>query len=138
MPFIGAAGELKTKPTQHSVNELRRIGIHPDIVVARSREGLSPDIRDKIALFADVEPTAVISNRDVPDVYLVPAALQAEGLDELVRAKLGLPQQEADLTEWNELTERIARREGRARSADERRPLRCRACRRLEHPAVEA
>src|SRR5688500_17321447 len=76
VPFIEAAGELKTKPTQHSVNELRRIGIHPDIVVARSREGLSADIRDKIALFADVEPTAVISNRDVPDVYLVPAALQ--------------------------------------------------------------
>jgi CTP synthase len=117
VPFIDAAGELKTKPTQHSVNELRRIGIHPDIVVARSREVLSPEIRDKIALFADVEPTAVISNRDVPDVYLVPAALQAEGLDELVRAKLGLPEQEADLTEWNELTERIARREGRVRIA---------------------
>jgi CTP synthase len=117
VPFIEAAGELKTKPTQHSVNELRRIGIHPDIVVARSREGLSADIRDKIALFADVEPTAVISNRDVPDVYLVPAALQAEGLDELVRAKLGLPEGEADLAEWNELTDRIGRREGRVRIA---------------------
>jgi CTP synthase len=117
VPFIEAAGELKTKPTQHSVNELRRIGIHPDIVVARSREGLSADIRDKIALFADVEPTAVISNRDVPDVYLVPAALQAEGLDELVRVKLGLPEGETDLAEWNELTERIGRREGRVQIA---------------------
>jgi CTP synthase len=117
VPFIEAAGELKTKPTQHSVNELRRIGIHPDIVVARSREGLSDDIRDKIALFADVEPTAVISNRDVPDVYLVPAALQAEGLDELVRAKLALPEGEADLAEWNDLTERIGRRDGRVEIA---------------------
>jgi CTP synthase len=117
VPFIEVAGELKTKPTQHSVNELRRIGIHPDIVVARSREGLSADIRDKIALFADVETIAVVSNRDVPDVYLVPAALQAEGLDELVRAKLGLPAGDADLAEWNELTERIGRREGRVQIA---------------------
>ena len=81
-PFIDSAGELKTKPTQHSVNELRRIGIHPDIVVCRSREPLSTDIRDKIALFADVEPEAVISNEDVPDVYLVPEALHDQGLDD--------------------------------------------------------
>jgi CTP synthase len=112
VPFIDAAGELKTKPTQHSVNELRRIGIHPDIVVCRSREPLSADIRDKIALFADVEPSAVISNRDVSDVYLVPSALQAEGLDELVCAKLGLPPGEADLGEWLRLTERIEQRDG--------------------------
>jgi CTP synthase len=117
VPFIEAAGELKTKPTQHSVNELRRIGIHPDILVARSREGLSPDIRDKIALFADVDVRAVISDPDVPDVYLVPATLQAEGLDHLVAEKLGLPPGEADLGEWNELTERIARREGRVEIA---------------------
>src|SRR4249919_875332 len=65
VPFIEAAGELKTKPTQHSVNELRRIGIHPDIVVCRSRDPLSHDIRDKIALFADVDVNAVISNEDV-------------------------------------------------------------------------
>src|SRR6058998_2157688 len=84
VPFIEAAGELKTKPTQHSVNELRRIGIHPDIVVCRSHEELSADIRDKIALFADVDTNAVISNEDVPDVYLVPESLQAQGLDELV------------------------------------------------------
>jgi CTP synthase len=107
VPFIDAAGELKTKPTQHSVNELRRIGIHPDIVVARSRDELSHEIRDKIALFADVEPRAVISARDVPDVYLVPLELQAEGLDELVSEKLGLPDGPADLSEWRELTDRI-------------------------------
>src|SRR5206468_12654394 len=84
VPFIETAGELKTKPTQHSVNELRRIGIHPDIVVCRSHEPLSADIRDKIALFADVDPEAVIASPDVRDVYLVPEILQEEGLDALV------------------------------------------------------
>src|SRR5207249_5030526 len=69
VPFIDASGELKTKPTQHSVNELRRIGIHPDIVVTRSREELSSEIRDKIALFADVDLKAVIACPDVRDVY---------------------------------------------------------------------
>jgi CTP synthase len=110
VPFIEHAGELKTKPTQHSVNELRRIGIHPDIVVCRSKEPLSLDIREKIALFADVEPGAVISNEDVSDVYLVPAALEQEGLDRLVCEKLGLPDGAAALGEWLELTERIQRR----------------------------
>jgi CTP synthase len=112
VPFIETAGELKTKPTQHSVNELRRIGIHPDIVVCRSHEPLSTDIRDKIALFADVDAEAVVANQDVSDVYLVPQALQAEGLDRLVCRRLGLPEEEADLGEWNRLAERIARREG--------------------------
>src|SRR2546426_4977961 len=112
VPFVDSAGELKTKPTQHSVNELRRIGIHPDIVVCRSKEPLSADIRDKIALFADVDAEAVVSNEDVPDVYLVPAALKAQGLDELVCRKLGLPEGEAELGEWLELIERINEREG--------------------------
>jgi CTP synthase len=111
VPFVDSAGELKTKPTQHSVNELRRIGIHPDIVVCRSRDVISPDVRDKIALFADVEPSEVIANEDVSDVYLVPAALQAQGLDDLVCEKLGLPEGKADLGEWLELTERIRRRD---------------------------
>jgi CTP synthase len=112
VPFIEAAGELKTKPTQHSVNELRRIGIHPDIVVARSHEPLSDDIREKIALFADVDADAVVGSPDVSDVYLVPSVLQAEGLDRLVCEKLGLPLGHADLGEWGELAERIGRREG--------------------------
>jgi CTP synthase len=107
VPFIEAAGELKTKPTQHSVNELRRIGIHPDVVVCRSSDELSHDIRDKIALFADVEAEAVVSCQDVPDVYLVPERLQAEGLDDLVGRKLGLDGATADLGEWRALTERI-------------------------------
>jgi CTP synthase len=112
VPYIDTAGELKTKPTQHSVNELRRIGIHPDILVARTSEPLSTDIREKIALFADIEPRAVIPNEDVSDVYLVPQALQREGLDTLVLEKLGLPAGEAGLGEWEELIERIGRRKG--------------------------
>jgi CTP synthase len=107
VPFVDSAGELKTKPTQHSVNELRRIGIHPDIVVCRSKEPLSSDLREKIALFADIDPSAVVVNRDVPDVYLVPSALQGEGLDALVCEKLRLPDVEADLGEWLDLAGRI-------------------------------
>ena len=107
VPFIEAAGELKTKPTQHSVNELRRIGIHPDIVVARAHEELSADIREKIALFADVDTQAVVACPDVPDVYLVPSRLQAEGLDRLVCEKLDLPLGKTDLGEWLDLTERL-------------------------------
>jgi CTP synthase len=112
VPFIDSAGELKTKPTQHSVNELRRIGIHPDIVVCRSKESLSTEIRDKIALFADVEPEAVVSNEDVADVYLVPERLQEQGLDTLVCRKLGLPDGEASLEDWRALTRRIQERSG--------------------------
>ena len=110
VPFLEAAGELKTKPTQHSVNELRRIGIHPDVVVCRSRDDLSDEIREKIALFADVDTGAVVTSPDVPDVYLVPQLLQREGLDTLVCEKLGIETEPADLGEWKELTERIAGR----------------------------
>src|ERR1700710_962920 len=88
VPYIETAGELKTKPTQHSVNELRRIGIHPDVLVCRSTEPLQREIREKIALFADVDVDAVISNADVSDVYLVPKALQEQGLDRLVCERL--------------------------------------------------
>jgi CTP synthase len=111
VPFIEAAGELKTKPTQHSVNELRRIGIHPDVIVTRSHGELSHDIREKIALFADVDSEAVVSCPDVPDVYLVPAHLEREGLDRLVLRKLGVDAGEADIAEWRALTER-PKREG--------------------------
>src|SRR5205814_8845801 len=79
VPYIGHAGEMKTKPTQHSVNELRRIGIQPDMVVCRSEEALSRDIREKIALFASLPVDAVISARDVDDIYKVPLMFRAEG-----------------------------------------------------------
>ncbi len=110
VPYIDTAGELKTKPTQHSVNELRRIGIHPDVLVCRSTEPLPREIREKIALFADVDVDAVITNPDVADVYLVPLALQEQGLDELVVRKLGIDAPPADLGEWLQLTERINQR----------------------------
>ena len=110
VPFIDTAGELKTKPTQHSVNELRRIGIHPDILVCRSTEPLQHDIRDKIALFADVDVDAVISNSDVPDVYLVPLDLREQGLDELVCRKLRIDAPEPELSDWIELHEPIKQR----------------------------
>jgi CTP synthase len=110
VPYIDTAGELKTKPTQHSVNELRRIGIHPDVLVCRSTEPLGREIREKIALFADVDVDAVITNPDVADVYLVPLALQEQGLDELVVRKLGLDAPPAELGEWLQLTERIDQR----------------------------
>jgi CTP synthase len=117
VPFIESAGELKTKPTQHSVNELRRIGIHPDVVVCRSADRISYDIRDKIALFADVDAEAVVSNEDVSDVYLVPRALREEGLDRLVCRRLGLPEGEADLGEWELLAQKIGAREGQVEIA---------------------
>jgi CTP synthase len=112
VPFIEAAGELKTKPTQHSVNELRRIGIHPDIVVARSSEELSADIRDKIALFADVDVRAVVGCPDVHDVYLVPSVLEEQRLDTLVLDKLGLTAPRRADEEWLSLVERIDSLEG--------------------------
>ena len=113
VPYIEAAGELKTKPTQHSVNELRRIGIHPDVVVCRSHEPLSRDIRDKIALFADIDERAVVASPDVPDVYLIPAVLQEEGLDDLVCERLGIEAPPPpDLGEWDDLLERIRSLDG--------------------------
>ncbi len=110
VPFIETAGELKTKPTQHSVNELRRIGIHPDILVCRSNEPLQRDIREKIALFADVDLDAVITNADVSDVYLVPLDLRGQGLDELVCRKLGIDAPEPEMSDWLDLTRRISDR----------------------------
>ena len=84
IPFINASGELKTKPTQHSVNELRSIGIQPDIIVCRSDRAISQDLKEKIALFTDVEPRAVVSCVDAPHIYFVPLNLRDEGLDRLV------------------------------------------------------
>nr|MBA2331322.1 CTP synthase [Actinomycetota bacterium] len=112
VPFIEAAGELKTKPTQHSVNELRRIGIHPDVIVCRSHEELDQGIKDKIALFADVDVASVVACPDVADVYLVPAVLQEEGLDTLVCRELGLVTPPAVLGEWQDLIDRIGDRRG--------------------------
>ncbi len=100
VPYIGHAGELKTKPTQHSVNELRRIGIQPDMVVCRSEGGLGRDIRKKIALFASLPVEAVISARDVDLIYKVPLYFQSEGVDDFVLDHFGMEAPAAELSGW--------------------------------------
>jgi CTP synthase len=107
VPYLTKSGELKTKPTQHSVKELRSIGIQPDIIVCRTEKPLLKAIKDKIALFCDIDPPAVIENTDVETIYQVPLKLHAEGLDEIVVRKLGLPESGCDLTDWQVLVERI-------------------------------
>ena len=108
VPFIGAAGELKTKPTQHSVRDLRSIGIQPDILLCRTDRALPSDIRRKIALFCDVDERAVIAARDVDSIYEVPLVLGEEGLDRIVLGGLHLPEDtQCRLDEWRTLVERI-------------------------------
>jgi len=107
VPVIGVVGEPKTKPTQHSVAELREIGIQPDIIVARSEEPVEQGIREKIALFCDVDPDAVVSARDADDIYRIPLLMHGEGLDDLVVRMLHLECGEPDLAEWQALVERI-------------------------------
>ncbi|MGC9456913.1 MAG: CTP synthase [Halothiobacillaceae bacterium] len=105
VPFIRAAGELKTKPTQHSVKELRSIGIQPDILVCRSEVALPEDERRKIALFTNVEIDAVISSTDADTIYRIPRLLHAQGLDETVLRKLRINARPADLSEWDRVVE---------------------------------
>jgi CTP synthase len=103
VPYIAAAGEIKTKPTQHSVKELRSIGIFPDILVCRSERAIPANERAKISLFTNVEGKAVISLRDVDSIYKVPALLKAQGADELVVKRFGLDVPEADLSDWEQV-----------------------------------
>jgi CTP synthase len=107
VPFIGAAGELKTKPTQHSVRDLRAIGIQPDILLCRTDRFLDQDIKRKIALFCDVDEEAVITAKDVSSIYEVPLVLAAEGLDRIVLQRLGLPATQAKMDGWVDLVDRI-------------------------------
>ncbi len=109
VPFIAAAGELKTKPTQHSVRELREIGIAPDVLLCRSERPLPMDLRKKIALFCNVQENAVISALDVPTIYEVPLAFHEQGLDQLIISDLNLNEQfpSADLKSWRELVSTI-------------------------------
>jgi len=109
VPYIAAAGELKTKPTQHSVRDLREIGIQPDILLCRSEKPLSRELRGKISLFCNVKEAAVISAQDVDTIYDVPLAFHEQGLDSLIVTQLGLEAQapQADLSEWRELVATI-------------------------------
>ncbi len=118
VPYIGHAGELKTKPTQHSVNELRRIGIAPDMVVCRSESVLSSEIRRKIALFASLPAAAVVSAYDVPDIYRVPLVFRTEGVDDYILDEhFGLEVQAPDLHCWEEITRRFSEAAGSVRIA---------------------
>ena len=107
VPYINAAGELKTKPTQHSVKELRAIGIQPDILLCRTERFLSKELKAKIALFCSVAEDAVITARDVESIYEVPLTLAAEGLDEIILKQLEMPIRDSEMTRWRELVERI-------------------------------
>lgn len=115
VPVLSTTGELKTKPTQHSVRELREAGIQPDFLVARCPAPLPPGLRRKIALFCDVAPEHVIENRDLPTIYQVPLALREEGLDEKLLARLGLSPGGADLTAWQKFVDRLRSPERRVR-----------------------
>src|SRR5437867_1039378 len=107
VPWIAAAQELKTKPTQHSVKELRAIGIQPDILLCRSERYLSKDLKEKIALFCDVEASAVVTARDVKSVYEVPLVFAGEGVDEIVLRLLKLDAGPRELGEWSKMLDRM-------------------------------
>ena len=114
VPFIKAAGEVKTKPTQHSVKELREIGIQADVLLCRSEVALDSEVREKIALFCNVPTEAVIAATDVKSIYEVPGVFHEGGLDSLVVERLGLPDgnaQPPDLTAWNDYVRRVTRPE---------------------------
>ncbi len=117
VPYIEAAGELKTKPTQHSAQRLREIGISPDVLVCRADRPMSEDIRKKIALFADTELDSVIPAEDAPSLYAIPLSLHDEGLDDLVLDKLGMEAPPAKLDEWRLLVTRTLEAERSVRVA---------------------
>jgi len=117
VPFLEAAGELKTKPTQHSVRELRSIGIQPDVIICRTAQPLSRAIKEKIALFCDVAPEAVIQALDAETIYEVPLILEEEGLGTIITERLGLDAPPPDLAEWREMVDRIKRPVARVRIA---------------------
>ncbi|WP_064091958.1 CTP synthase [Rossellomorea aquimaris] len=107
VPYIKAAGEMKTKPTQHSVKELRSLGIQPNVIVVRTEMPMTQDMKDKIALFCDIDKNAVIEAMDADTLYSVPLALQDQKLDEIACKHLHLDCHEPDMTEWNALVDRV-------------------------------
>jgi len=109
LPYIGPSGELKTKPTQHSVAALRSIGIQPDAIVCRSDRPISDGLKRKISLMCDVDEEAVVSAPDAPSIYDIPKVLHSEGLDAYVVRRLGLPFRDVDWSDWDELLRRVHR-----------------------------
>jgi CTP synthase len=117
LPYIASTGELKTKPTQQSVRELRSVGIQPDVIVCRADAEISNEVKEKIALFCDVDPEAVIPMQTAQTIYDVPLMLHAAGLDRYIDEHLSLNGHEPDLTAWESITERIKNPEHRVRIA---------------------
>ena len=107
IPYLSKAGELKTKPTQHSVKELRSIGIQPDIIVCRTEKPISKEMKEKIGLFCNVDGDSVVQNLDAENLYEVPLMLHNEGLDSLIIKKLGIKCGKAELTEWTEIVNKV-------------------------------
>ncbi len=110
VPYISAAGELKTKPTQHSVKELRSIGISPDIIVCRSEKPISKEMREKMAMFCDVDPDAVIQNLTAKSIYQVPMLMEEQGLDSIVLRKLDMEDKPKDMSGWHDMVSRILKK----------------------------
>ena len=110
VPYISAAGELKTKPTQHSVKELRSIGISPDIIVCRSEKPISKEMREKMAMFCDVDPDAVIQNLTARSIYEVPMLMEEQGLDSIVLRKLEMEDKPKDMRGWHDMVARILKK----------------------------
>ncbi|WP_443689349.1 CTP synthase [Phascolarctobacterium succinatutens] len=110
VPYISAAGELKTKPTQHSVKELRSIGISPDIIVCRSEKSISKEMREKMAMFCDVDPEAVIQNLTARSIYEVPMLMEKQGLDTIVLRKLEMEDKPKDMQGWHDMVARILKK----------------------------
>ena len=110
VPYISAAGELKTKPTQHSVKELRSIGISPDIIVCRSEKPISKEMREKMAMFCDVDPDAVIQNLTARSIYEVPMLMEEQGLDTIVLRKLEMEDKPKDMQGWHDMVSRILKK----------------------------
>ena len=111
LPYISAAGEMKTKPTQHSVKSLRSIGIQPDIIVCRTERSITRDAKDKIAMFCNVKPANVVQNINCSSIYEVPLLLEKEGLGSIVCSELGLQPGTCDLTEWTQMVDRMQKAE---------------------------
>src|SRR5690606_25904527 len=107
IPYLKAAGEMKTKPTQHSVKELRSIGIQPNVIVCRTEQPLSDDMRRKIALFCDIDVNAVIEARDAETLYEIPLHLRDQRLDDIVVNHLKLPSGKPEMAEWEQLVHRV-------------------------------
>ncbi|MFP4236071.1 MAG: CTP synthase, partial [Desulfonatronovibrio sp.] len=117
VPYMKAAGELKTKPTQHSVKELRSIGIQADIILCRSEVDLDQDIKSKIALFCNVDPDAVFTAKDVNSIYELPMTLYGEGLDQKIAIMLKLPAKNPNLKKWKNIVRRIYHPQGKVNIA---------------------